>query len=276
MCEIAGGTYQMGSEEGYASEKPVHEVTVSSFQMAATPVTFWQYGLFCLAAGRDLPGDSGFGRGDKPVINLNWHEAIEYCNWLTDWLSPLEGAELEKVYTIEGDTVTADWSKNGFRLPTEAEWEYAARAVLSPSGRGKGGGNARFGNGKDIADPSEMNFDASHPYNEQKPDWYVKGKGRGATTGVREFAPNALGLYDMSGNVFEWCWDWWSEGEDSFYRTSDGANDPAGPPESIDGTRVVRGGSWFTVAYACRSGFRLRIHPIVRINYLGFRVVRRL
>lgn len=138
MRSIEGGTYRMGSEEGYADEKPVHEVTVSSFQLAATPATCWQYGLFCLATGRELPGDSGFGRGDKPVININWYEAVAYCNWLTEWLSPLEGTELEKVYTIDGDTVTADWSKNGFRLPTEAEWEYAARAVLSPSGRGKG------------------------------------------------------------------------------------------------------------------------------------------
>ena len=104
----------------------------------------------------------------------------------------------------------------------------------------------------------------------------MEGKGRGSTTGVREFAPNALGLYDMSGNVFEWCWDWWSEGEDSFYRTSDGANDPAGPPESIDGTRVVRGGSWGTDTNSCRSGYRYRVHPIGRNIFIGFRVSRRL
>lgn len=120
-----------------------------------------------------------------------------------------------------------------------------------------------------------MNFDAGHPYNEKyNPDWYVKGKGRGATTGVREFAPNALGLYDMSGNVYEWCWDWWSEGERSYYRQSEGVKNPAGP-ESGD-YRVVRGGSWGNDAYACRSSYRYRFHPVGRNNFIGFRVSRRL
>ncbi len=275
MLEIQGGTFQMGSEEGYADEKPVHEVSVSSFYLGATPVTFWQYGLFCLLTGKDLPGDSGFGRGAKPVINLNWHEAVAYCNWLTEWLSPLDGVELEKVYAIEGDKVRADWSKNGFRLPTEAEWEFAARAFLSPSGRGQGGGNFRFGNGKDIADPAEMNFDAGHPYNERyNPDWYVAGKGRGGTTDVKTFTPNALGLYDMSGNVYEWCWDWWSEGENSYYRVSDASQDPTGPESGSQ--RVVRGGSWGDRATYCRSAFRIRNHPLDRNNYIGFRVARRL
>jgi len=277
MCAIAGGVYHMGSEEGYADEKPVHEVTVSSFHMAATPVTFWQYGLFCLLTDRELPSDSGFGRGDKPVINVNWFEAVEYCNWLTDWLSPLEGMELEKVYMIDGDQVTVDWSKNGFRLPTEAEWEYAARAILSPFGKGQGGGNIRFGNGKNVADPSEMNFNASYPYNEQKPEWYVKGKSRGATTPVREFAPNALGLYDMSGNVFEWCWDWWSaDDNDRFYKTNNGSQDPIGPPESIEGTKAIRGGSWLTAAHLCHIAYRNTYSPFAQNYNLGFRVARRL
>lgn len=264
MCEIPGGTFRMGSEEGYSDEQPVHEVAVSSFLLGATPVTFWQYGLFCLLTGRDLPGDSGFGRGAKPAINLNWYEAVEYCNWLTEWLSPLDGVVLEKVYAIEGDEVTADWSKNGFRLPTEAEWEFAAR---------ERGGNARFGNGKDIADPKEMNFDAAHPYNERyNKDWYVAGKGRGGTTDVKTFAPNALGLYNMSGNVLEWCWDCWSEGENSFYKASDGSRDPAGPESGSQ--RVVRGGSWVIVADYCRSTYRNRNHPMDRNNIIGFRVAR--
>lgn len=263
LLPIRGGTYSMGSTEGYADEKPVHTVTVDDFLLADTPVTFWQYGLFCLLTGRNLPSDSGFGRGDRPVININWLDAAAYCNWLSE----REG--LEKVYADErdDDDLPADFTRNGYRLPTEAEWEYAA-----------GGGaenRSRFGNGKDIADPAEMNFDASHPYNQQyNPDWYVPGKGRGATTSVRMFAPNALGLHDMSGNVNEWCQDWWSEGADHFYAQSEDAHNPLGP-DSGD-YRVVRGGSWDNVAYVCRVSFRVRVHPLVRNSDIGFRVSRRL
>ena len=262
LLPIPGGTYAMGSTEGYKDERPVHEVAISTFLLAETPVTCWQYGLFCLLTGRDLSGDSGFGRGDKPVINITWFDAVEYCNWLSE----REG--LQRVYEVDGEEVTADWTADGYRLPTEAEWEYAA-----------GGGakkRTRFGNGKDLADPAEINFDASHPYNDNKPEWYIKGKGRGATTPVRQFDPNALGLYDMSGNVYEWCWDWWSEGSDSYYEQCEGkgqVTDPTGP-ESGD-YRVVRGGSWLVIASNCRASYRYRVIPIDRVNNLGFRVSRR-
>ncbi len=262
MMEIKGGTFRMGSEEGYSDEKPVHQVSISSFVLAATPVTFWQYGMFCQAVGKELPNDSGFGRGDKPVINVNWIDAVKYCNWLSEWQG------LEKVYLFDGENeenIVADWEKNGYRLATEAEWEYAAR---------EGGKDIRFGNGKDVANPEEMNFDAGHPYNKQKPDWYVTGKGRGQTTAVKHFSPNALGLYDMSGNVYEWCWDKWSEGD--YYRQSDGAENPAGPEEATESSRVVRGGSWIVTANGCRSSYRYRYLPILQSNVIGFRVVRRL
>lgn len=263
LLPIPGGTYPMGSEEGYEDEKPVHTVTVDDFLLADTPVTFWQYGLFCLLTGRRLPNDSGFGRGDRPVININWFDAAAYCNWLSE----REG--LEKVYADErdDDNLPADFTSNGYRLPTEAEWEYAA-----------GGGaenRSRFGNGKEVADPAEINFDAEHPYNERYyPNLYVKGKSRRATTPVRQFSPNALGLHDMSGNVYEWCQDWWSEGEDHFYAKSEGARNPLGPEEGS--TRVVRGGSWDVNAYYCRASYRVRVHPIETYYNIGFRVSRRL
>lgn len=264
LLPIAGGTYRMGSEEGYEDEKPVHTVTVDDFLLADTPVTFWQYGLFCLlTTGRRLPNDSGFGRGDRPVINVNWFDAAAYCNWLSE----REG--LEKVYAGEktGDDLDADYTRNGYRLPTEAEWEYAA-----------GGGaenRSRFGNGKEVADPAEMNFDAEHPYNEiYYSHLYTKGQSRGATTSVRLLLPNALGLYDMSGNVNEWCQDWWSEGEDHFYGKSEGARNPLGPEEGS--TRVVRGGSWDDNASYCRASYLLWFHPLVSNSGIGFRVSRRL
>jgi len=262
MLPIKGGTYPMGSEEGFGDEQPVHQVSVSDFQMAATPVTFWQYGLYCQINDQDPPGDSGFGRGDRPVIYVSWIDAIKYCNWLSAWQG------LTPVYQIGGkdeENVTADWDNNGYRLPTEAEWEYAAR---------EGGTAIRFGNGKQVANVEEMNFNAGHPYNKRKPEFYVEGKGRGATTPVKAFAPNALGLYDMSGNVLEWCWDKWSEGD--YYQQSEGAENPTGPEDSSEPRRVVRGGSWNYNAIDCRCSFRLRFHPFNQYNFIGFRVARRL
>ncbi|MCB1048939.1 MAG: SUMF1/EgtB/PvdO family nonheme iron enzyme, partial [Calditrichaeota bacterium] len=171
-----------------SDEKPVHQVTLSAFELARHTVTFEAYDAFCEAAGLDKPGDEGFGRGRRPVINISWFDAVAYCNWLS------EQAELKPVYTIKGEKVTANWQANGYRLPTEAEWEYAAR---------EGGKEVRFGNGKDNADPKEINFNGSESH-----EYSVVGDFRAKTTPVGSFPPNALGLYDVSGNVYEWCWDW--------------------------------------------------------------------
>ena len=121
-----------------------------------------------------------------------------------------------------------------------------------------------------MADPAEMNFDAGHPYNEKyNPDWYVKGKGRGATTGVREFAPNALVLYDMSGNVWEWCWDWYR----SDYYSQGNDKNPLGPDGGEE--KICRGGSYFVFEYGCRAGFRSMLAPEYSGRDICFRVVRR-
>ncbi|MEZ4776828.1 MAG: SUMF1/EgtB/PvdO family nonheme iron enzyme [Bacteroidia bacterium] len=262
LVEVKGGRYKMGSTEGaryYKQEGPEHMVEVDGFWMGATPVTCWQFGMYCLDTGRELPRDSGFGRGDRPVVNVNWYETTHYCNWL----SLRQG--LEPVYEHpDGQTVIALWENNGYRLPTEAEWEYAARE------RGK---NIRFGNGKDIADPSEINFDGQHVYNtfdKTIASWIQKGENRGATTPVRRFSPNALGLYDMSGNVYEWCWDGYDE---NFYQNSPEKN-PRGP-EKKQTDQVVRGGSWFETALDCRCSYRNGDIPFDLNNVIGFRVVRR-
>ena len=103
MVFVEGGTFQMGSNSGSSDEKPVHSVTVSDFNISKTEVTFEQYDAFCGATGRNKPSDYGWGRGDLPVIDVSWRDAVAYCEWMNK---------------VTGKT---------YRLPTEAEWEYAAR-----------------------------------------------------------------------------------------------------------------------------------------------------
>ncbi len=273
MKPISGGSFTMGSAEGAAyfpQEGPEHPARVDDFWMGATPITCWQYGLYCRDADQALPSDSGFGRGDRPIINVSWHEAVDYCNWLSE----REG--LEEVYERQdNETVIAHWEQNGYRLPTEAEWEYAAQGGYTPDGQTRGGQGARFGNGKALADPADMNFDGAHSYNtfnKEVSGWSKPGIKRGQTTPVAGFAPSPLGLYDLSGNVFGWCWDWY---EESYYAQNPPKDNPHGP-ESKQAFKVVRGGSWLATAIYCRSSFRVRVIPIGQNGIVGFRVVRRL
>lgn len=233
----------------YDNEKPVTRVTVDDFYMGKYAVTFDEYDAFCAATGREKPSDSGWGRGQRPVINVSWNDAAAYCNWLS------EQQNLAKVYIISRDQVTADWSANGYRLPTEAEWEYAAR----------GGGKAvLFGNGKNVVDPREINFDGSAAY---KKDYSVAGEYRGKTVPVGSLnSPNALGLHDMSGNVWEWCWDWktpYPGGHENNYR---------GPASGSD--RVQRGGSWNDYPQDVRVADRNFDTPDNRSYSVGFRLSR--
>ena len=170
------------------TERP-RRVELDSFLIGAYEVTFDEYEAFCSATKRERPFDHDYGRGRHPVINVSWLDAVAYCNWLS-----LQHG-LRPVYAIEGGAVSADWSANGFRLPTEAEWEYAAR---------EGGKKVRFGNGKDTANPTMINFE-SHP--SLQTSYSMAGESRNRPLPVGSFAPNSLGLYDMSGNVWEWCWD---------------------------------------------------------------------
>ncbi len=178
-------------------------------------------------------------KGDNlPVERVSWYDAVEFCNRL----SRKEGLTPE--YTISGKDVTWNRSADGYRLPTEVEWEYAAR-----------GGNKSRGyrfSGSD--DPKEV-------------AWYSANSGE-KTHPVGQKKPNELGIYDMSGNVWEWVWDWY----DSDHYSSSPASDPTGP--YTGSLRVLRGGSWRSDARDLRSANRSSGGPSVSLINLGFRIVR--
>jgi sulfatase modifying factor 1 len=238
MILIEGGIFEMGDLFGEGtSDETRHTVTVKSFLLAKYELTFQEYDAFCEATKQEKPSDAGWGRDMRPAIYVSWFDAVEYCNWR----SRQEG--LTPAYTIDGEKVTCNWSANGYRLPTEAEWEYAARQK---------GQKVRFGTGKDIADPEEINF---YGKENAKELYSMVGEYRGKTVPAGSLnSPNSLGLHDMSGNVREWCWDLY------------------GPDSGSD--RVVRGGSWSFNPVGVRAAGRYSNSPGNRYNTVGFRLAR--
>ena len=227
---VEGGTFQMGSTSGDSDEKPVHTVTVSSFYMCDHEVTQKEYRDVMGANPRSFSGDN------RPVECVSWYNAVEYCNKL----SIKEG--LTPCYTINGDSTTCNFKANGYRLPTEAEWEYAARGGKNSNGYTYAGSNS-VGN---VA-------------------WYNDNSGI-QIHNVKTKAPNELGLYDMSGNVWEWCWD---------RKGSYSSGLQTNPSGSSSGSyRVFRGGSWFDGSSLCRVAYRESNDPSYTNIILGFRVVR--
>ncbi|PID30645.1 MAG: hypothetical protein CR982_00925 [Candidatus Cloacimonadota bacterium] len=238
MVLVEGGQFQMGDyfDKGYDDETPVHSVELNSFFMGKHEVTQDEYSSLMNSNPSNFLGDN------RPVEKVSWYEAIEYCNKLSE----LEG--FDKCYSGSGDDIVCDFRKNGYRLPTEAEWEYAARGgihyvdSLSYSGCNK---------------KSEL----------EQYSWYYSTS-NGKTRHVESKLPNQLGLYDMSGNVWEWCWDWYNG---TYYSYIPIVN-PEGP---LSGScRVIRGGSWHDKAKSCRVADRNLFYPSDAINTLGFRVVR--
>jgi formylglycine-generating enzyme required for sulfatase activity len=236
MVYVEGGIFQMGSTKGDSNERPVHAVTVKSFYMGKYEVTQKEW--------EELMGvnPSRFKGDNLPVEQIAWYEAVEYCNKL----SLKEG--LTPAYQGSGDDITCDFSASGYRLPTEAEWEYAAK-----------GGNK---------DP--VVFEYSGANNAGNVGWY-DGNSGGRTHPVGTKQPNSLGLYDMSGNVWEWCWDWYSSSYPNETQTN-----PAGPsgPTPSGALRVGRGGSWSDNARNIRSSSRNYGAPSYKDIILGFRLVR--
>jgi len=208
MVFVEGGTFQMGSNSGDSDEKPVHTVTVKGFWISKYEVTQAEYSR---VMGTN---PSYFKCDDCPVENVSWEDAVEYAR------------------------------RVGGRLPTEAEWEYAARGGTQSRGYRYSGSN-----------------------NLDEIGWYNNNSGS-KTHPVGQKQPNELGLYDMSGNVWEWCEDWYSS---EYYQNSPQV-EPKGPSSGTD--RVLRGGSWRDSDIGCRQTNRSRDRPAFRLHLIGFRCVR--
>jgi len=198
-------------------------------------------------------------KGDKlPVEMVNWYDVVEFCNKLSEknGLKPYYSIDKKsKDPNNKNSNDNIKWTVtivggNGFRLPTEAEWEYACR----------GGTTTAFHFGNKL-DSTMANFEGNYPYNAGK------GVDRGKTTDVGSFKPNAYGLYDMHGNVWEWCFDW--SGEYGSV-TSDLKGADSGD------FRVGRGGAWSRYGEYLRSAQRAGFHPYIRSGLIGFRPVRSL
>jgi formylglycine-generating enzyme required for sulfatase activity len=231
MVEIPAGKFMMGSPdyevEAYENEKPHHPVTVNSFFIGKYPVTQAQWQFVASLEEIALPLDRNpakYQGSDRPVEQISWYEAVEFCLRLSQ---------------LTGRT---------YRLPSEAEWEYACRA----------GTDSRFHFGRKLPKNLVNNYDS------RSKQEYPEG-----TTPVGAFGvANAFGLYDMHGNLYEWCSDFWHD--DYQYAPCDGSAWFDGMNES---DRVIRGGFWNSYARNCRSAFRDRSEPESCSSVVGFRVV---
>ncbi|MCB2203926.1 formylglycine-generating enzyme family protein [bacterium] len=234
MVNIPAGSFTMGdpSASHEINERPAREVLINAFSMSKFEVSQKLYS--------DVMGENpSSNKGDNnPVEKVKFADALRFCNALSerDGLTP--------VYSDIDGAVKANFDANGYRLPTEAEWEYACRA----------GTTTDFYTGSTLEDL-------------QSCGWF-SGNADGHTHERGKLAPNDFGLYDMHGNVFEWCWDWYSQN----YYAQGVNNNPHGPAGGTQ--RVCRGGSWFVYQYGCRSSFRSMLEPKYDSIDIGIRLVR--
>ena len=239
MVFVPGGTFTMGSpsnEAGRSNDEVQHRVSLSGFYIGATEVTQAQYKAVMGSNPSTFKGD------DLPVESISWYDAVAYCNKLSE----KEG--LSKVYSINGTKVTANWGAKGYRLPTEAEWEFAAKGGAASVSLAVDAVYAGSANINDVAWYSGNSGDQTHP--------------------VGQKAPNALGLYDMAGNVWEWCWDLYGS------YSSGSQSDPAGA-SSGEASRVRRGGSWYVGGQRSAERGGNFSPAYLATGDLGFRVARR-
>jgi formylglycine-generating enzyme required for sulfatase activity len=274
MALIPAGSFTMGSLVTERDRDPFgenrHRVTMSAFYIASKELSVGEFRRFVEDSGyvttAETDGGSqaydeaksewvfraganwrnpGFRQADDhPVVCVSWFDAVKYCNWL----SVKEG--LKPAYTINGQTVNWDRSANGYRLPTDAEWEYACRA----------GTSTPLSTGESIS-TSQANYNGSVAHN-----YGNIGLFRKATVSTGSFPPNAWGVHDMHGNVWEWCWDYYSN------PNTTALTDPTGPASGTH--RINRGGSWSSSGKLLRSAVRASDFPETTGSNLGFRLAK--
>jgi len=243
LVKIEGGSFLMGSKDDNRvaenDEQKQHEVKVSSFEINRLEVTVWEWKEYCKKTKTAMPKTPVWGWNDNyPITNVTWFDAIKYCNWL----SKQDG--LKPAYTLAGPNVACDFTANGYRLPTEAEWEFAAKGGTKSK-------NTFFSGSNEVTEIA----------------WHVKNSER-RPHAVGTKLPNELGIHDMSGNVWEWCWDWYNK---DYYKIEDG-NNPKGP---IRGEKKsVRGGSWDSQESYLRTANRISTVPSITNEFYGFRLAR--
>ena len=273
MVLIPAGEFVMGDTfgEGLANALPLHTVAVSAFHMDKTEVTKTQWDMvhgWAVTNGYAFD-NPGLGKAtNHPVHTVNWYDCVKWANARSE----MEG--LTACYTVDGEIYridavapAVDWEAKGYRLPTEAEWEKAARG---------GAANRRF----PWSDTSKIQHtranyfaatgtlpydtsaqDGNHPDYDDAPLPY--------TSPAESFAPNGYGLFDMAGNIWEWCWDWY----DANYYANSPRADPRGPASGTN--RILRGGNWGNGADFCRVADRFSgTPPGNEVNFVGFRLVR--
>ena len=267
MVLIPAGSFQMGDSfgDGNTAELPVHTVAVSAFTMDRYEITkaLWdEVATWAAANGYDIGPEDGSGKAaDHPVWNVSWYEAVKWAN------ARSEREGFEPCYRVGGivyrtgeNAPECNWSVSGYRLPTESEWEKAARG---------GAEGHRFPwSDTDTIQHSRATYYSSSFFSYDTSPTQGAAHAAGGTSPVGSFAPNGYGLYDMAGNVWELCWDWYDE---TTYGSSP-ESDPRGPASGWN--HVQRGGGWGYLPYFCRVAFRGSSWPVYVGYDLGFRLVR--
>ncbi len=238
MVLVEGGEFSMGNHESkFLDEYPARKVTLNNFYIAKYEVTVAEYVRFCRMAGLSEPK----GSANMPATNVTWFESVMYCNWL----SKINGLERCYIITRDAKNISVKYihQAKGYRLPTEAEWEYAA-----------------------IGGSKTQNFAYSGSNTPTEIAWFTDSGKQLHEVGKK--APNELGIYDMSGNSYEWCYDYY----DNKYYEQKVNDNPLGP--KVGTARVCRGGSFLGTTETLRITKRFYNSPDYKTQSLGFRVVR--
>jgi formylglycine-generating enzyme required for sulfatase activity len=245
MLIFSGGVFIMGNtfDTNPIDEVAPHKARVRSFYLSKNEVTFWEYYLYCIDSRIDKPEIVDGYSKNNPIVNVTWYDAINFCNWRS------RKDKLKEYYQIDGNNVKVIQNSDGYRLPTEAEWEFAARGKT----------NSRFGNGNNDISTSDANFD----------DPFGNGSSN-KTLPVGYFNKNNQSqINDLSGNVSEWCWDWYGAG---YYKENRATEFPMGPDKGFE--KCVRGGGYNNGKERCSVYYRQYFKPEIKRRFIGFRVAK--